>query len=144
MDRQNIEDRCREKCKELMNKYFGDFSVVSGVEKPETLDPIYTDMLPREISEEFRQFLSGLWDEVSPDGGKSFDEVMNLSRSMELVHDDYDDYLPVARLSAETITLWEKITKTNHKDVTFYKGLLKQYTEELLDTMVNDFMGVTD
>ena len=140
MDRQAIEDRCRLKCNELMTRYFGDFSVVSGVEKPETLDPVYTDTLPRKISDEFRQFLSGLWEEVSPAGDKSIDEVMNLSRSMDLIHDDYDDYLPPARLSAETVTLWEKITKTNHRDVTFYKGLLKQYTEELLDTMVTDFM----
>ena len=140
MDRQSIEDRCRTKCNELMTRYFGDFSVVSGVEKPETLDPVYTDMLPRKISDEFRQFLSGLWEEVSPAGDKSIDDVMNLSRSMDLIHDDYDDYLPPARLSAETVTIWEKITKTNHRDVTFYKGLLKQYTEELLDTMVTDFM----
>ena len=32
-------------------------------------------------------------------------------------------------------TLWEKNTKSNHKDVTFYKGLLKEYTEDLLMCM---------
>lgn len=54
------------------------------------------------------------------------------------------NYLPMAREEAETVTLWEIITKTNHKDVTFYKGLLKQYAEKLLDIMVKDFLGDVD
>ena len=140
MDRQAIEDRCYGKAKELLTKYFGDFATISGVVKPETLENIYTDELPRKIAEEFRAFLAGLWSEIAPEGAKSFDEIMNRKRSIDLIHDDYDDFLPSARLSAETITLWEKITKTNHKDVTYYKGLLKQYTEELLETMAEDFL----
>ena len=37
-------------------------------------------------------------------------------------------------------TLWERITKTNHKDVTFYKGLLQEYTRELLMVLRLDFL----
>lgn len=37
-------------------------------------------------------------------------------------------------------TLWERLTKTNHKDVTYYKGLLKRYTEELLMALRCDFL----
>ena len=144
MDRQIIEDRCYSQAKELLEQYFGDFATVSGVVKPESLDSLYTDMLPRKIAEEFRAFLAGLWDEIAPENAKTFDEIMNRQRSMDLIHDDYDDFLPSARLSAETITLWEKITKTNHKDVTYYKGLLKQYTEELLETMAEDFLEDLD
>lgn len=140
IDKPAIEERCYGKAKELLAKYFGDFATISGVVKPETLDNLYTDELPRKIAEEFRAFLAGLWDEIAPNGGKSFEEVMNQQCSIDLIHDDYDDFLPSARLSAETITLWEKITKTNHKDVTYYKGLLKQYTEELLETMAEDFL----
>ena len=140
MDRQIIEDRCYGKAKELLKQYFGDFATVSGVVKPETLDSQYTDTLPRKIAEEYRTFLTTLWSEIAPEGARSFDEIMDRQRSIDLVHDDFDDFLPSARLSAQTITLWEKITKTNHKDVTYYKGLLKQYTEELLETMAEDFM----
>ena len=140
MDRQIIEDRCYGKAKELLKKYFGDFAAVSGVVKPETLDSRYTDTLPRMIAEEYRAFLDALWSEIAPEGARGFDEIMDRQRSIDLVHDDYDDFLPSARLSAQTITLWEKITKTNHKDVTYYKGLLKQYTEELLETMAEDFL----
>ena len=35
---------------------------------------------------------------------------------------------------------WERITKTNHKDVTYYKGLLQEYTRDLLFVMRNDFL----
>ena len=144
MDRQIIEDRCYDKVKELLKKYYGDFATVSGVVKPETLDSLYTDMLPRKIAGEFRAYLAGLWNEIAPDGAKTFDEVMDRQRSIDLVHDDFDDFLPSARLSAQTVTLWEKLTKTNHKDVTYYKGLLKQYTEELLETMAEDFLEDLD
>lgn len=41
---------------------------------------------------------------------------------------------------AQQQTLWEKITKTNHEDVTYYKGLLEEYTRELLFCMRHDFM----
>lgn len=121
MDRQSIEDHCYGKIKELLYKYFGDFAIVSGVEKPERLEEIYTDGLPGKIADEFRRYLSGLWEEIAPAGAKSFDKVMNLHCSIDVIKADYGDYLPSARLSAETVTLWERITKTNHKDVTFYK-----------------------
>ena len=140
MDRQIIEDRCYGKARELLKKYFGDFATVPGVVKPETLDSQFTDTLPRKIAAEYRAFLDALWSEIAPEGARGFDEIMDRQRSIDQVHDDYDDFLPSARLSAQTITLWEKITKTNHKDVTYYKGLLKQYTEELLETMAEDFL----
>ena len=140
MDRQIIEDRCYGKAKELLKQYFGDFATVSGVVKPETLDSQYTDTLPRKIAEEYRAFLAALWSEIAPEGARRFDAIMDRQRSIDMVHDDFDDFLPSARLSAQTVTLWEKITKTNHKDVTYYKGLLKQYTEELLETMAEDFL----
>lgn len=34
----------------------------------------------------------------------------------------------------------ERITKTNHKDVTYYKALLKEYARELMFVMSEDFM----
>lgn len=59
---------------------------------------------------------------------------------MDTIMDDYDDYFPSARVNALKITLKERILKSNHKDVTFYNGLLKQCTEELLDVMIDDFI----
>ena len=48
--------------------------------------------------------------------------------------------IAVALKEAQQQTLWEKITKTNHEDVTYYKGLLEEYTRELLFCMRHDFM----
>ena len=44
------------------------------------------------------------------------------------------------KVSAVRRTLWERLTKTNHKEVTDYKGLLKRYTEELLMALRCDFL----
>ena len=35
---------------------------------------------------------------------------------------------------------WERITKSNHEDVTYYKGLLLEYTRDLLMVMCQDFL----
>lgn len=45
-----------------------------------------------------------------------------------------------AYADAQRQTLWERIIKSNHKEVTFYKGLLQEYTKELLITMRFDFL----
>ena len=37
-------------------------------------------------------------------------------------------------------TLWERLTKNNHVDVTYYKGLMHEYTRELLKLMRIDFL----
>lgn len=45
-----------------------------------------------------------------------------------------------AHRDVERRTLWERITRSNHKDVTFYKGLLLEYTRNLLMVMREDFL----
>ena len=58
----------------------------------------------------------------------------------KLMTDDDREGIDEAYKDATTITLWERITKTNHKDVTYYKGLLKEYTKDLLLVMREDFL----
>ena len=141
MDHIAIECRCRKKADELLEQYFPDFIHEAAVVRPEKLTAAYNDELPREVQRAFREWLESLWEEIAPAGSKPFSEVMNLHKSMQMVDLSYVPHLEDARKKAEQITLWEKITRTNHEDVTFYKGLLKQYTEEVLDTMIKDFMG---
>ena len=140
MEKKDIYIRCYIQRQNLLTKYFGDFALVAATEKPEQLEDIYTDDLPDKISDEFREFLACLWAEITSGGGRSFDKVMNRQRQMDAIKDGYDDYFPTARLDALKVTLKERVLKANHKDVTFYKGLLKQCSEELLDTMIEDFM----
>lgn len=140
MDKQlEIELRCREKADELLDKYFPNFIRDAAVTRPETLTDEYNNELPGRVAAEFRTWLAGLWEEVRSEGQGSFEEIMNMRRSIDVTEVAYAPYLDKARKDAKTVTLWEKLTKTNHDDVTYYKGLLKQYTEELLNVMIQDF-----
>ena len=141
MEKKDIVTLCRQMAKELLEEYFPNFAREAAYNRPEKLAIQYNDELPHKIAEEFRIRLFDLWIQQRPVGGKTFDEVMNLERSIKMVDASYVCYLEDAREKAEKITFWELITKSNHKDVTYYKGLLKQYTEELLEVMIKDFMG---
>jgi len=139
--KQEIEIRCRRKADELLEKYFPNFIQDAAVTRPETLDSQYNDALPEQVAEEFRGWLASLWEEVRGEDPRSFDEIMNLQNSIRITREGYALDLEQAGKEARTVTLWEKITQSNHEDVTYYKGLLKQYTEELLVVMVKDFVG---
>ena len=136
----DIEIRCRKKANELLEKYFPNFIHEAAVVRPEQLAVENNDDLPYKVEAEFKVWLSGLWNEVAPANSEPFEKVMNRHLHMSMVDANYVPHLKDPRADAEKITLWEKITKSNHEDVTYYKGLLKQYTEELLETMVKDFV----
>ena len=140
MDIFDVRLRCRQKADEILEKYFPNFIQEATVTRPEVLAPEYTDDLPSKIEEEFRTWLSGFWKEVSRDSASSFERIMNKQSVMGQVDNEYLDQIERARESAVKITFWEKLTKTNHKDVTFYKGLLKEYSEELMNAMIEDFI----
>ena len=142
MDRkEEIEIRCYKKAQELLDKYFPNFIEDAAVTKPELLAEEYNMELPAKVAEDFRDWLAGVWEEFRSEVQKPFDKVLNLKRSMEITGSSYVPYLSDALEEAKTVTFWEKLTKTNHEDVTFYKGILKQYTEELLQVMIKDFMA---
>ena len=141
MNKQEMETRCYGKAKELLDKYFPNFIEDAAVNKPEVLADGYDDSLPARVAEEYRAWLAGVWEEIRPLVQKPFDEVMNQKLSVEMTDASYVPYLADAREKAETVTLWEKLTKTNHQDVIQYKGILKDYTEELLRVMTTDFLA---
>lgn len=139
MTKLELQLECYRKSDELLEKYFPDFANKAAKEKEEELSPEYTDELPYEIEGEFRHFLSTRWAELVQND-KDFQGAMNRNLDMSMVDANYVPEVKSAREKAVNVTLWEKITKTNHEDVTYYKGLLKQYTEEILDTMIKDFI----
>lgn len=139
MTKQELEIGCRRKAAQLLDKYFPGFISEAALGKTEALSVEFTDDLPYVIEGEFEQYLNQLWETVAPDG-KPFKEIMNRRLEMSMVDASYVPDLRTARKDAVDVTLWEKITKSNHEDVTYYKGLLKQYTEEILNTMIRDFL----
>lgn len=130
----DIESRCREKERELLDKYFGNLTKEAAIERPETIGE-YSKDLPLKIEAEFREYLAELWKDYS-------DEPLVLEEQnlRKLMTEDDREAISHAYKDATRITLWERIIKSNHEDVTYYKGLLYEYTKDLLMVMRLDFL----
>lgn len=139
MTLQQIESQCRSKAEELITKYFGNINHEAALEQPETIGD-YSLELPRQIEAEYYVYLKGLWAEIAPSGSPIFEEIIDKKHLSELMTEDDREIVYPAYEAAMHRNLWERIAKTNHKDVTYYKGLLKRYTEDLLTALRCDFM----
>lgn len=106
---------------------------------PETIGE-YTKDLPLKIEAEYRKFLEKVWEKHVPAELKGTPLVLEEQKLRKLMTDDDREGIDAAYKDASTVTLWEKITKSNHKDVTYYKGLLFEYTKDLLLIMRHDFL----
>lgn len=139
MDIETIKKRCSEKADALLDKYFGNLVKEAAVDCPETIGD-YDNDLPLRIEKEYRAFLKELWTEFASEDNRVFDELFDKEHIRNLMTEDDREGIAVAYRNAQQRTLWERITKTNHKDVTYCKGLLKEYTRELLFCMRHDFL----
>lgn len=129
-----IEKLCKEKEQELLDKYFGNLKNEATVVRPETIGE-YTKDLPLYIESEFRKYLIELWKEYSDQP-----LVLEEQKLRWLMTADKREAIDEAYKNAKRITLWEKITKSNHEDVSYYKSFLQDYTKELLMIMRIDFL----
>ena len=139
MTANDIEKNCKRQEQKLLDKYFGNLVQEAAIEQPETIGD-YTKDLPLKIEEEYFQYLKGLWTEINPDKSKSLESILDKRHISMLMTDDDREGIHYAYENATRRTLWERLTKTNHKDVTFYKGLLEEYTRELLLCLRCDFI----
>ena len=136
---QEIVNLCETKQNQLLDKYFGNLVHEAAIERPETIGK-YTKELPLKIEAEFRTFLEELWKEYAPAELKGTPLVLEEQKLRKLMTDDDCELIEPAYKDATEITLWERITKSNHEDVTYYKGLLLEYTRDLLMVMRQDFL----
>ena len=136
---QEIVNLCETKQNQLLHKYFGNLVHAAAIERPETIGK-YTKELPLMIEAEFRTFLEELWKEYAPAELKGTPLVLEEQKVRKLMTDDDREMIGSAYKDATEITLWERITKSNHEDVTYYKGLLLEYTRDLLMVMRQDFL----
>ena len=139
MTTEQIEKLCRDKEQELLKKYFGNLVREAAIERPETIGE-YTEDLPLKIEAEFKTFLEDLWKEYAPEVLKGTPLIFDEQKLRKLMTDDDRELIDEAHKDATVLTLWERITKTNHKDVTYYKGLLHEYTRDLLMVLREDFL----
>lgn len=139
MTPQEIATLCETKQNQLLNKYFGNLVHEAAIERPETIGE-YTKDLPLKIEAEYRAFLEGLWKEHAPADLKDTPLVLEEQKLRELITNDDREMIEPAYKEATERTLWERITRSNHEDVTYYKGLLQEYTRDLLMVMRQDFL----
>ena len=139
MNRNDIEILCSQKANALLEKNFGNLVKEAAVDRPETIGD-YDIELPLRIETEYREYLKDLWKEISPQDTRTFDDLLDKKELRDKLTADDREGISDAYRHAQQRTLWERITKTNHKDVTNYKGLLEEYTRELLFCMKHDFM----
>lgn len=139
MNRERLERICIAKANSLLATNFGELVKEAVVDQPEFIGD-YDLELPLRIETEYREFLKDLWKEIAPDDCRSIDEILNNKELREKLTFDDREIITEAHHNALHRTLWERITKTNHRDVTYYKGLLEEYTRELLFCMKHDFM----
>ena len=132
---EQIEKLCKAKEVELLDKYYGNLIKEAAIECPETIGDYQID-LPLKIEAAYKEYLMEIWTEIAPGIACIFEE----NKLRELSTDDDREGLEHAYKNATEQTLWERITKTNHKDVTYYKALLKEYTQELLVCARLDFL----
>ena len=139
MTPQEISNLCEVKQNQLLNKYFGNLVHEAAIERPETIGE-YTKALPLKIEAEYRTFLEEIWKEHAPTELKGTPLVLEEQKLRKLITDDDREMIEPAYKEATERTLWERITKSNHEDVTYYKGLLQEYTRDLLMVMHQDFL----
>lgn len=139
MKKTDIGNMCLNRQQELLEKYFGNLVHEAAVTMPETIGK-YDMELPKRIEAEYFEFLKKLWEEVAPNDSRRLEDVLDKKHLGDLMTEDDREGLRYAYDDAKRRTIWERISKSNHKDVTYYKGLLKVYAEELLDCMRMDFM----
>ena len=139
MRNEQIEKLCKEKEQKLLKKYFGNLVQEAAHERPETIGE-YSKDLPLKIEAEYKEFLEELWKDNAPQELKDRPLVLEEQKLRKLMTDDDRELINESYKDAEEQTLWERITKTNYKDVTYYKGLLEEYTRDLLMVMREDFL----
>lgn len=139
MTPQEIANLCEEKQNQLLYKYFGNLVHEAAIERPETIGE-YTKDLPIKIESEYRVFLEELWLKHAPAELKGTPLVLEEQKLRMLTTEDDRELMEPAYKEATERNLWERITKTNYKDVAYYKGLLQTYTKELLTAMRLDFL----
>lgn len=129
-----IKIQCWNKIDELLKEHFASTS-------EEVLDPRYTLDYPLKVAAEMKDFLAGLWTTEGLQSGKAFEDIMGAGRLNNITYESYLDMLKAAQKEALEITLWEKITHTNHEDVMVFKSILKSCTRDILELMVKDFLN---
>lgn len=132
--------QCKLEQHRIIKKYFGNLVHEAAIERPETIGK-YTIEYAHSAVDEYKDFLKKLWkDSKSGNDIRPLDAILDKPWLIEARTADDLEGIGFALKDAERRTIWERLTRSNHKDVTYYKGLLQVYTEEVLESIRLDFI----
>lgn len=140
MDIHKLELLCKEREENLLNGYFYNLVKEAALDRPEFIGK-YTPDLPYKIEAEYKEYLEFLLKQLFPgDDTINIDSLLDEEKLRQLITEDDREAIDVAYKKASKRTIAERLTNTNHKDVTFYKGLLEAHAKDLLLVMRTDFL----
>lgn len=119
------------------NKYLNVIPLEEAIQD-ETLDPKYSPNLLSEMGAEYLTELEKLWDTIPSYYRSSFKSAYevptpDVAGDLFVLQKAYED--------AVKKSVWEKLGKTNYKDVLAYKLLLKEYGKKYLQAMHASFIN---
>ena len=132
--------RSGDEMQKSINKYFNEISLDDAV-KLEILDPDYTPDLIEKLQSEYYTALERIWNNSPIHHRASFQAAFKLP-AVESICDL--DALQKAYDEALKTSIWEKLGKTNYKDVMAFKLLLKEDCETYLNAMHGQFIEAVD
>lgn len=136
MDKQEINQLCRLKIQELLDKNFG---IIAQDETIEQLDEKYPIDLPETLITEFKAFLQTIIDKLIPNK-KGLDTYLNTHSFSLLSGEKYKVEYETYYKKAHEITIYEKVTNSNSNDIAKYKYALYKYVETVLFSIKEDFV----
>ncbi|MBO7049004.1 MAG: hypothetical protein J6W42_00125 [Bacteroidaceae bacterium] len=140
-DPSKIEALCKEREEKILKGYFGDLVKEAAIERPEFIGKKYQPDLPYKIESEYKEYLDFLVRQLFPGNDiVNVNSFLDEEKLRKLMTDDDREGIEVAYKKATRRNVVERIANTNHKDVTFYKGLLEAHAKDLLFVMRTDFL----
>ena len=133
-NKEQLSKTCLAERERLLQKHVGNLSTDSAL----SLSKI--DEIIEKIEDEYKQFLSNLWEQVRNGDGRSLDDILDKRYNRYVLNMEYAKDIRVSQAAAEEITLWEQITDTNILDIERLNSLIRAYATDLLAHITLDFM----
>ena len=108
--------------------------------KDHAADLDFINHLASRVEEEYRSFLSIIWNEIRQDDERSLDDILDKRYNRLVLAQDYNSSIKDAHSEAKEITLWEQITNSNYRDIDHLNELFVVYVRDLMAQMTRDFL----
>ena len=140
MTKQQIARECKKKTEQLLDAHLMQIAQQAQQLSPDMLLADYSAKITQQIEDEYREYLKNMWQEHRGNDKREFYEIMEKAYTRLCIDSMYRNSLRLALKDAQTVTLWEKLTNTNYKDIEHFTSLLRDYVSAILLNMTMDFV----